>query len=932
MKRVCFFAVVFTTLFYSISYGATYGGGAGTAENPYQIWTAEQMNTIGVNSGDWGKYFILMADIDLQGIVLTPIGNSSSRYTGSFNGNGHVIRNAVFNTAGYVGLFGYVDTAGRISYLGLESVTATGDYAGGLAGVNYGVIHNCYAAGTITTNWRYAGGLVGANYGIVDQCYADGTVTANATTMDIKVGGLAGYNYGSVNRCYAAGTVVCNSSSTPCYVGGLIGHNFQTSVNQCYATGNVVGYGIGDSCYIGGLIGYNYNGGANQCYATGAVTRDIGIPDTAYVGGLIGRGGGASNCYATGRVGGTTNSYYVGGLAGGDVSISTSYSTGAVITSSSTGGGLIGSTLEATDSFWDTQTSGKSTSGGGTGKTTEQMQTRLTFTDAWWDFVGETTNGTENIWTISAGQYPRLVWQDSAAGAAATVANVTLLTQADAETIITAAGFTVWVTYSYSNTAASGTVISQSPAAGTTFQQGRPVNITVSLGVNYPGSGTQADPYKIGTVTAWKNFMLSSSNWNKYYILIADLDLRYVILTPVGNYTTRFTGSFNGNGHVIRNAMIKISGSDYTGLFGYVGMGGWIFDLGLESVKITGDYNVGGLAGHNTGTISDCDVTCDVSGSQYVGGLLGSNSGTVSHCSTRGRVGGGPYTGGLIGYIYQGTINDCYMACTVTGSAYAGGLAGYNGSGTITRCSSVGVLRTSPMGGLYFGGLAGYNVIGRIEECYSTGAVCRNWAWSSSQFTGGLAGRNESGTIKNCYSSGAVGGTSNYGGFVGNNGGTISQCYSTGFVSAQSLSGGFSGPNTGTITSSFWDMETSGKTLSAGGSGVQGKTTAEMKAMSTFESLGWDFVDETANGTADIWAMRCEGMNYPKLSWQEIPAADFVCPDGVNTEDLGYLAVRWLLEDCNSSNNYCGGADMDSSGAVDLADWAILAVNWLEGI
>jgi len=62
--------------------------------------------------------------------------------------------------------------------------------------------------------------------------------------------------------------------------------------------------------------------------------------------------------------------------------------------------------------FWDTQTSGQAKSDGGTGKTTAQMQTAKTFLDAGWDFVGETKNGTEDLWWILEGKdYPHLWWE-----------------------------------------------------------------------------------------------------------------------------------------------------------------------------------------------------------------------------------------------------------------------------------------------------------------------------------------------------------------------------------------------------------------------------------------------------------------------------------------------------------------------------------------
>jgi len=60
----------------------------------------------------------------------------------------------------------------------------------------------------------------------------------------------------------------------------------------------------------------------------------------------------------------------------------------------------------------DIQTSGQTISAGGTGKTTTQIQTAVTFLEVGWDFVGEAKNGTENIWAICEGlDYPHLAWE-----------------------------------------------------------------------------------------------------------------------------------------------------------------------------------------------------------------------------------------------------------------------------------------------------------------------------------------------------------------------------------------------------------------------------------------------------------------------------------------------------------------------------------------
>jgi hypothetical protein len=67
--------------------------------------------------------------------------------------------------------------------------------------------------------------------------------------------------------------------------------------------------------------------------------------------------------------------------------------------------------FEDRGNYWDTQTSQTAASAMGTGKTTTEMKTQTTFTDAGWDFVGETVNGPNDVWDICEGtNYPRLVW------------------------------------------------------------------------------------------------------------------------------------------------------------------------------------------------------------------------------------------------------------------------------------------------------------------------------------------------------------------------------------------------------------------------------------------------------------------------------------------------------------------------------------------
>ncbi len=90
-------------------------------------------------------------------------------------------------------------------------------------------------------------------------------------------------------------------------------------------------------------------------------------------------------------------------------------------------------------------------------------------------------------------------------------------------------------------------------------------------------------------------------------------------------------------------------------------------------------------------------------------------------------------------------------------------------------------------------------------------------------------------------------------------------CYSTETVTGNEHAGGLVGNNDNSeIRNSFWDIESSKQLFSAGGTG---KTTAEMQTASTFLEAGWDFVDEPANGTYDLWWI-LEGQDYPRLWWE----------------------------------------------------------------
>jgi hypothetical protein len=374
--RLIFVSIVVTTMLVTalvtaapvaVATPPTYSGGIGTSEDPFQISTAADWTTLMSATQDWDNFFILTADIDFDDAYLTPVGNSSTQFTGSFSGNGHVLENANINqgSSSYIGVFGYAGTSANITYLGAVNASMNGRYCvGGLVGYNQGTIIGCYTTGTVTSSGDYMmggyciGGLVGYNYhGTITDSYSTGAVTTSGG-FDIMeegntdVGGLVGYNYqGIITRCFATGAVTANSTDNHYYyesgyqTGGLVGFTYMGSITDCYATGTVSGY-----YEVGGLLGCAYSAEVTHCYSTGLVNG------TSNVGGLVG---------------------YI-------------------------------SSVTTTASYWDNVTSGQASSAAGEGRSTDSMTYPYDAdTYVGWDFSTTWVADTAN----NNGGYPYLYWQ-----------------------------------------------------------------------------------------------------------------------------------------------------------------------------------------------------------------------------------------------------------------------------------------------------------------------------------------------------------------------------------------------------------------------------------------------------------------------------------------------------------------------------------------
>jgi hypothetical protein len=191
------------------------------------------------------------------------------------------------------------------------------------------------------------------------------------------------------------------------------------------------------------------------------------------------------------------------------------------------------------------------------------------------------------------------------------------------------------------------------------------------------GDGSESDPYLIDT---WEGLYEVRFGMDDHYVLIDDLGPDTAGYgehasedandgegwDPIGTAGGGFSGTFDGRGHTISGLYVDRTGTgdDLIGLFGSVGPGGVIKNVGLKDNDVAGRNSVGALVGDSTGDITRCFATGPVAGEdQYqavnVGGLVGNNSGVITECYAAGAATGDFSFGGLVG-LNDGDVVETY--------------------------------------------------------------------------------------------------------------------------------------------------------------------------------------------------------------------------------------------------------------------------------
>ena len=295
-----------------------FAGGSGSAEDPWKIATAEQLDRI---RDDLTGHYLLIGDIDLSGYEnWMPIGTFQPRsdapedaevphpdyaFTGTFDGAGHTISNLTISCEAPMGagLFGCASgtesNAASIGHFTLKDVNVSGIYlVGGAVGLQF---MNCPVSeihlegDNKLTGMQGIGGIVGTGFDLISDCSATADVIVSGD--DGACAGLiaGGTTMSSIKNCQVTGGSITAEGNATWGFGALCGAPWGAAeITDCKVSGTVITVNGENNRLVGGLVGF---GGTYDPEApaqiTGCTVENVTITvseTTDSVGGLIGAG------------------------------------------------------------------------------------------------------------------------------------------------------------------------------------------------------------------------------------------------------------------------------------------------------------------------------------------------------------------------------------------------------------------------------------------------------------------------------------------------------------------------------------------------------------------------------------------------------------------------------------------------------------------
>ncbi len=386
---------------------------------------------------------------------------------------------------------------------------------------------------------------------------------------------------------------------------------------------------------------------------------------------------------------------------------------------------------------------------------------------------------------------------------------------------------------------------------------------------NLAGSGTESDPFQIGSAgdmlllqqsVNGHDGLITSRSGKKtdartaHYVLTADISLSRLCNAktgswdPIGSEGRPFDGSLNGNGHTISGLYINAPGKDFQGLFGYAGEHSSLSGISVSGTISDANAHAGLLSGICSGSARACVSSGYIKAKSYIGGLFGSAY-SVYNCTNRATV-NGSMAGGVAGHCTY--IESCVNEGSIKGDTYVGGVSGYI-LYSCDQCVNKGQVQAvfSSAGG----------IAGSLDN---TAAIINNineGSVHSQQWCGGIAGISyPESLILNCINTGSVIGTDNsIGGIIGlagwtytlyfsNVGPSVRNCINVGTVAAEEgyanvkYIGGICGNSLGIKTGKecpdsiiedvYWLYDASAGLGNAEGIGLDEGKSARMNALS----------------------------------------------------------------------------------------------------
>ena len=305
--------------------------GTGTEADPYLLRTVSDLQGINGKEG----YFKLMNDIDLTGVVWTPVCDGTK--TVNFDGNGKTISNLTCST-GKASFFGkFKGNCANVSFTD-ATVEGTSDICGIVAGEANGNFSNIYVSGTVTSKYRRTGGIIGyLSSGSLTGCKAKVTVTS---TSGVNIGGLIGQAYGNptISDCHLLSDSNVTGASTA--VGGIAGYSNGT-ISECTVKSSQI---TGTGGTVGGVVGNNV-GTVTECTVNSVTVTAPSKAESA--GFIVGKTEGVSTISKCAAARGSVTAYRMaGGIVGyvaANTTVENSYSHNCTIYATHRrAGGIIG--------------------------------------------------------------------------------------------------------------------------------------------------------------------------------------------------------------------------------------------------------------------------------------------------------------------------------------------------------------------------------------------------------------------------------------------------------------------------------------------------------------------------------------------------------------------------------------------------------------